>query len=189
MRRSPPVRISRSGSGAKASASRCSIASASMPDVGPAGRQLLACGALGSLRDVPATAVVGADREIQPAVVRRALFRICDQLTQFGTERQGLADDPHADTEFDQLVDLALQGEHEQAHQGRHLVGGPPPVLRAECKQRQVLDAALAAGAERGTDRVDSPCMSRHPWLAARHRPAAVAVHDDRHVPRPRRLR
>ena len=63
MRRSPPVRISRSGSGANDSA-RCRAMSSSVRLPAPSRCAHLRRATRG-LRDVPAAAVVGADRQVQ----------------------------------------------------------------------------------------------------------------------------
>ena len=187
MRRSPPVRISRSGSGANDSA-RCRAMSSSVRLARPLGGARLRRAARG-LRDVPAAAVVGADRQVQLGVALGLLLRLGDQAAQLRVEGRHVADHAHPDAELDQLVDLAPQRADEQLHQRRDLVGGTAPVLGAEREQRQVLDAAFPARLQRRAHGVDAAGVPEHARLAPGLRPAAVAVHDDRHVPRHGRRR
>jgi hypothetical protein len=119
IRCSPPVRISRSGSGANDSPRirRC--------------RDEFADG----LHDVPPAAVAGADGQVQPRVLLRGVFRLADQRPQRRVERRQVADDAQPDALFLQLGDFALQRGDEQPHQRADFVLGPLPVLRAEGEQ------------------------------------------------------
>ena len=78
-----------------------------------------------------------------------------------GIEALGIADhlQPHAIAV--QLVNLVRQRDLEQLHQQRYLVGRTPPVLGAECEQRQVFDAPLDAGAHGFAHRLDTAPVPR----------------------------
>src|SRR5256885_6000977 len=64
------------------------------------------------------------------------------------------------------------------------LVGGPPPVLGRKAEQREVRDAELADRLYRLAHRVGAAAMAGNTRQTAGPRPAAVAIHDDRNVPR-----
>ena len=81
--------------------------------------------------------------------------------------RQIVADEPAQQTE--QVADFACR---------------PRPILGAEREDRQIEDAELMGGANHATQRFDAAAMTFRPRQAARCRPPAVAVHDDRYVSR-----
>src|SRR5205085_2014524 len=76
------------------------------------------------------------------------------------------------------VADEALQEPHQLADLG----GGPAPVLGRKTIDRQVADTKLSRGTHGAAQRFDAAAMTFHARQAAARRPAAVAIHDDRHV-------
>src|SRR5690349_2836095 len=98
------------------------------------------------LHQIPAAAVVRRDRQGEPRVGGGQVFGAARKLDHAGSERDDVADDLEAYFVLMQPLRFLLERSHEQLPQGGDLLGGPAPVLRAEGEQRQVSDAALAAG-------------------------------------------
>jgi hypothetical protein len=80
---------------------------------------------------------------------------------------------------LDEVVQLALEEEIEQAHQAGHFLRGAFPVFRRERVKREVAHAQLAGGVDDGADRLHAPPVTFEPGQPARLRPTAIAVHDD----------
>src|SRR5262249_26383010 len=106
------------------------------------------------------------------------------QLADLRIEAGGVAHDLEAHAVGVELLHLARERGLEQFHQQRHFLRRAAPVLGTEGEQREELDAALGAGAHRGAHGVGAGAMAGHARQQPRLRPAAVAVHDDRDVPR-----
>ena len=87
-----------------------------------------------------------------------------------------------------QLGKIVADEATQQSHQLADLGGGPRPVLGAEREDRQDFDAEIARRAHRAPQRLDAPAMTFAARQTARRRPASVAIHDDRDVPRHREL-
>jgi hypothetical protein len=97
-----------------------------------------------------------------------------------------LADRLEPDVVLVELGDLLLQRAQEQIHEDRNLVRGAPPVLAREREQRQVFDPALDRRAHGGAHRFHALAVTGDARQQPLLRPAAVAIHDDRHVTRHR---
>src|SRR5256885_1457110 len=82
-----------------------------------------------------------------------------------------------------QLLDLALERFHKQAHETADLLRRPPPVLAREGKQREGLHAAARALLDTHAHRGEPGAVPGGARQATRRGPAAVAVHGDRDVP------
>ena len=82
------------------------------------------------------------------------------------------------------LLDLLLERAQEQVHQDRDLFRRAAPVLAREREQREVVDAALDAGADDAAHRLDALAVTGDARQQPLLRPAPVAVHDDRDVAR-----
>ena len=99
------------------------------------------------LQDVPAPAVVRGDRQRRAACCPRSAPRLGDQAPELSARSATGRRRREPDAVLVQLRDFLLERADEQLHQERDFVGRPAPVLAAEREQRQVLDAALDAGA------------------------------------------
>src|SRR5690606_30380567 len=140
------------------------------------------------LGDVPATAVVGGDVEVQAAIAGGGLFRPRHALLQLGGEGAAFADEAQPHAAARQLVHFAVEGAHEQLHQCAHFLLRPLPVLAREREQRERLDAAPEAVVDAEVDRARAGTVADAARAVAALGPAAVAVHDDGQVARKRGL-
>jgi hypothetical protein len=107
-----------------------------------------------------------------------------DHVHQRLVEAAEIANHPQADVVAVNALDLALEGLHEQLHQEGHLVLRTTPVLGTEGEQREVIDLVVQAGAHHLAHGIHALGMAGNPGHQALAGPAAVAVHDDRDVPR-----
>jgi hypothetical protein len=159
-RRSPPVRIRRSTSGAGPAsciaAPRRAANAARSSDAGSRGAAAhrVAC----RLHDRVAGRVVERDAQAQLLAARGGRLRPVDGAAQRRIESVAPADhrEPHA--VGDAARGLALQVALEEAHEAAHLVLGPAPVVAREGVERQRVHAPRAAprprcGARRGRRR------------------------------------
>src|SRR5581483_7423106 len=94
------------------------------------------------------------------------------------------ADHAHANAVAVERGEVAADEEAEQPEDEIDLRRRTRPVLGGKAEQRQVADAEVERGAHRPAHRLDAAAMALAPRQAARRRPAAVAVHDDRNVAR-----
>src|SRR5712664_488366 len=136
------------------------------------------------LQDVPAPAIIGCDGERQALVARGQALSLLDQAANLAGEAPRIADHPQPHAAAMQLLHLVRKRCLEQLHQERDLVGRTAPVFGAEGEQRQVLDAALGAGAHRGAHRLDTAAVAGDARQVLALGPATVAVHDDRDMAR-----
>jgi hypothetical protein len=92
----------------------------------------------------------------------------------------------HLHALFLELAALLAHVQLQQGHQRGHLALGAVPVLAAEGKEREHLHPRVARGLDGGAHGRHPGAvaeLARAPALAG---PAAVAIHDDGHVPRDR---
>ena len=136
--------------------------------------------------DLGPAAVVDAHRSVSRSLCRvscSAYLQLADDAAPQPRPAAGPAD-PHA--QLVHLVAAAVDHVAVEAHQEPDLVGRAPPVLGGERVRGDVRDAEL----QRALDHVEQRRLAgRVPGgagQAARLRPPAVAVHDDRDVPRHR---
>ena len=128
-RRSPLVRITRSGSG-RALVNRRDGKQFRrdglriQPAFGGGARQFAGGGG-----DFFLAAIIEGEGQIEAGVVGGAAFGILDHLLDVAGDPAAMADDAHADVALDQLVHVAAEIGAEQAHQGAHFGLGPLPVL------------------------------------------------------------
>ncbi len=109
-----------------------------------------------------------------------------DHLLQLGIEAGKIADHLQADAVDVHLRHLALQRGDEEFHEEGNLIGGTPPVFRAESEQGQVFDAAQGAGLDHVAYRLDPFDMAGNARQETLGSPAAVAIHDHGNVARHR---
>ena len=183
MRCSPPVRMNRSGSGAK----RERQIRRQMRFVEAAGvARVLREHAVDRLHDVPAPAVVGGDRQ------REAVFAaVSCSASSISATRRGSKLDRSPTTlrrmRFScSLATSLLERAHEQLHQERDFVGRTAPVLAAEGEQTSGTRRRARCSAGHLAHRLEPAPMTGHARQEALLRPAAVAVHDDGDVTRHR---
>ena len=179
MRRSPPVRISRSGSGTPASARRSASCASPISDAGDAaGRRVRGQRAAG-LDDVPAAAIGHGDDQPQSAIARRQLLRRLHAAREFGAQHGAVADEGQTHLVAVQVRHFAFQRIEKQVHEHAHFVGRAAPVLAAEGEQGEITHLALGAFLHDPAHHLDAGAMAGRARQAARPGPAAVAVHDD----------
>ena len=134
----------------------------------------------------------GGDR-LAPAVGQRqaqrhaaVAGRIAHQRVQRLLRERGqpvhLADGDEADVVVHDLVALFDDVVAQKLHQRRDLLDGALPVLRRERVQRQRPQAHLARGANHLAHGLGALAVTLDARQAVLLSPAAVAVHDDRHV-------
>src|SRR5690606_14880943 len=95
-----------------------------------------------------------------------------------------IADEAQADVVAVEFVDLVRERAEEQLLQRADFAGGAFPVFAGEGEQGQRTDPAAAAELDARTHRLLSRAVAERARPAPCARPAAVAVHDDRDVPR-----
>ena len=128
------------------------------------------------LQDVPASAVVGRDGQRQTLVAagERLCFRgkAGDPLP----ERAYVTYQLEPDAVGVELFGFLFQRIEKQLPENRDLLGGAAPVLRAESKERQVLDTLIDAGAGRFAHRLDAAPVAVFRQEAAAASVAAVRM-------------
>jgi hypothetical protein len=134
--------------------------------------------------DFGAPAIGQRDCQVHAVVVLGQGLGVADHRGNVGGEPVEFADDPQPHAVAVQFGDFAAQIVPQQAHQRVDLVRRPLPVLRREAEQRQIGNSELACRDQRPAHRVGALAMTRDARQAAGLRPAAVAVHDDRDMPR-----
>ena len=112
-----------------------------------------------------------------------------DQAGDVRVERGQFANHVQANSVAVQFGNLATQIVAQQPHKVLDFRRRPLPILRGEAKQCEVGNPKLGRGNDGAPRRLGAPLMAGDPRQAVSLRPAAVAVHDDRDVPRhgPRR--
>ena len=185
VRCSPPLRRKRSTSGSSGSSRwRCERALVDALRVEPAGGDLAGDGAHG-VRDLGPPAVVDAHREREDVVVPgHVLGRL--ELVDHAAPQPGTASGP-ADPHPPRVEQVAAAADDVAAEpqEEPHLLRRAPPVLGRERVGGDILRRRCRSP-RRTTSMSDaSPdLVALRPGQPARVRPASVAVHDDRDVPR-----
>src|SRR5205814_342724 len=133
---------------------------------------------------IPAPPIADRDLELEAGVAAGELLSGGDADLQPYGEIAALADEPEPHPLLVQLLELALERLDEQAHQTPHLVRGPSPVLAREGEERERLDVAPRALLDAHAHGLEPRAVPGRTRQSARGRPAAVAVHGDRDVPR-----
>ena len=101
-----------------------------------------------------------------------------------GDSASRVADDADPDVVGVQIGEIVADEALQEAHEVGHLLRRPAPVLGREAVDREIADAELDRRADGAPHRLDAAAMALDPGQAAPRRPAAVAVHDDRHMGR-----
>ncbi len=122
------------------------------------------------------------------AVVAGAGFGLVDQRDDVGRQALARADEPQAHAVSMELADLPLEVVAQQPHEAVDLARRAVPVLRRKGEDRQAVEAQLEGRSHGPAQRLGATAVARRTWQTAAARPAAVAVHDDRHVGRPAAL-
>ena len=179
IRCSPPVRMTRSGSGRPPVYSASLIVRSSTC----VGRDARGGDRPERVDELRPARVVPRDVEVEPGARRGAVEGPFDggagRLRQLVEPPQEL--DP--DALGRELVGLARDRAAEEVEQPRDLVVGAGPVLAAERVDREHRDAAPDRVLEEAADRLDPGRMAVEVRQVPGAGPAAVAVHDDRDVP------
>ena len=113
--------------------------------------------------------------------------RLLDAPTQFVLDVFRQALEAAHDTETNVVVlkgfEFAADVELEQTHEAGDFIGGPLPVFGREGVHREGFEAETGRGLDHRADRLHTGAMTFKTRQEPALRPAAVAVHDDRHVP------
>src|SRR3990167_4712775 len=136
------------------------------------------------LRDVPAPAVIGGDRQRQRRVLLCQRFGLPDARGDLLAEAFGVAYDTEADIVLVQLPDFVVERAQKEFLEQLDFLRRAAPVLAAEGEQGEVLHALLGARRHHVAHALDPLAVTGDARQSAALGPAAVAVHDDGHVHR-----
>ena len=128
--------------------------------------------------------VVEGDVELQAPAAGRGVEGPLDRGPSLGRKLFDAAKKPYTGSLGLQLRRFVADDLLQQEEEAAHFLVGPGPVLPAEGIQGQDFDATPDGVADDLADGLDASRVAFHLRLAAGLRPAAVAVHDDRHVAR-----
>ena len=132
--------------------------------------------------DVGLAAVVEGDLQQETVVMGGAGLGAVDDLQDIDRKVGAAAKDTHPDALAAQTLQVALDVALEQPHQFGNLGPRPAPVLGRKAEHCQAIDANLSRALDCALQRLDACPMAKGARQTARTRPAAVAVHDQRHV-------
>src|SRR5579875_2796098 len=147
-------------------------------------RNALGDDAAHGIDDLGAAAVVEGETERHARVVGGELFGVAHLLLQPARERFEPADMAHTDAMLVQRADLALDPARGHAHQPGDLLARPTPVLGRKGVECQHFDTALGEVPHHAADVLGAGLVALTAAETTQLRPAAVAIHDDGHVPR-----
>src|SRR5438105_13470501 len=136
-----------------------------------------------------AGAIGQCDRQGDPTVITCHSLGVLNHADDVGIQLAQLTDHLQANSVTVQFGNLATQVMAQQAHQIVDLRRRPLPILRGEAEQCEVRNPKFGRGNDRAPRSLGTPPMAGDPRQAVSLRPAPVAVHDDRDMPRhgPRR--
>ena len=135
------------------------------------------------VRNLFAAAVREREREGHlPVLLALAAERVEDGAHQ-GGEPPEVADGVEANAVVEDLVALVEEEVAQELHERVDLLLGARPVLLAEGVEGERAQAEAACDAHGSPDGGGALPVPGRPRLAARLRPAAVAIHDDTDVP------
>jgi hypothetical protein len=120
--------------------------------------------------------------EGQPPVVGGPCLGLLDQAHDIGRQAVALANEAQAHAALVQLGDLGPQVAAQQAHQAVDLVGGTLPVLRGEGIDGEVGNPQLDRRRDGVPQGLGAASVARRARQPTGLGPAAIAVHDDRHM-------
>ena len=129
-------------------------------------------------------AVVESDDESEPAVVAREVFRLAEKAGDIRRQAVPRADEAHLDGARVQIGEIAANEDAQQAEEIADFLHRPAPVLGGKAVDREPADIELDRGTHGAPQRLDATPMPLEPRQAALRGPAAIAVHDDRHMAR-----
>ena len=129
-------------------------------------------------------AVVESDDQSEPAVVAREVLRLAEKAGDIRRQAVPRADEAHLDGARVQIGEIAANEDAQQAEEIADFLHRPAPVLGGKAVDREPADIELDRGTHGAPQRFDATPMPLEPRQAALRGPAAVAVHDDRHMAR-----
>ena len=173
MRNSPPVRISRSGSGMKRVSSIASM-SVYAPLDGVDGN--LPCG----LGQLPPCRVAQRHHHGHGRVGRRVLLGLPELVLHLLRQPPYVAYDAEAYVVLHEY--LVFERRQHQPHQGRHLVGRTVPVLGREGVKREVFNAEPHTLRRYAAHRLHPGLVAVAALAPPFRGPPPIAVHDDGNV-------
>jgi hypothetical protein len=103
-------------------------------------------------------------------------------LVSLARHTGGVADHGKTHVVLDQIRGLALDGNHDQVHQGIDFRLGPVPVFSGECIESEIAYAEFRGNFGDASHRVDSLYMAFASVETARLGPTAISIHNDGHV-------
>ena len=112
------------------------------------------------------------------------LHEVLDGAPRRRGEIVEIADDSDVDVLFDELGQLFFGEANHEPHERFDFELRSRPVGETESVEREVANAAIAAGAHHFADGPRPLVVTGRPFEAAALGPAAIAIHDDRNVPR-----
>ena len=134
--------------------------------------------------DLPARGVADGECERQSGAVRCVGDALLQAVIGLAWHSGGVTDHGKTHVVLDQIRGLALDGNHDQVHQGIDFRLGPVPVFSGECIESEIAYAEFRGNFGDASHRVDSLYMAFASVETARFGPAPVAVHYDGYVAR-----
>jgi hypothetical protein len=139
--------------------------------------------ALHGIDDLGPAAIVQGHAEAHFPIAARDLLHPVELAAGSGRQTLLAAEDGQTEVVLDEDLVLFPEELDHQAEQGRNFALGPLPVLGGERVQRQDLHAGPGGRLYDLPDGLDARPVALDPGQIPGFRPAAVAVHDDGHVP------
>jgi len=134
------------------------------------------------IHDLGAASVVHTELQGEDVIAHRAALGVLQLTDHASPQSRRSAGPAHADAHRIKLVPPSSDHIAVEAHQPANLVRRTVPVLGGEGISREVFDADLDGPLDHVEQRRFSACVTFGPRQVARFRPAAIAVHHDRHV-------
>ena len=150
------------------------------------GRDVINDEPLHRIDDLGTTAVVEGERHHSASATGGCLNSAGYRLLETFRELTKAPDHSKLYLILDERLRLSPDGLLEKRHEAGDFIRIAGPVLRREAVKREVLDTALARRSECAADGLDSRAMAGDRREMPLPRPAPIAVHHDREMPRDR---
>ena len=130
------------------------------------------------------TAIIEGDHQLQAAIVAGQRLGLVDQRDDVGLQMVAVADHADLDAVLMQFGKIAADKKPQETHQIADFLGRTFPVFGAEAVEGQIFDAEFAGRPDDDADGFNALPMAGNARQMPLCRPASVAIHDDRDVPR-----